>query len=114
MPNQGNFPLQPDDPVDVNRTALVSGRQIRPSMEPMPNARPWRRSPAPKPRSGAPKAQGWTATSAVAAQLFRPSAAAQHALDSTGDIVSKRASDTPGFHTTLTGTTRAHQSYCGT
>src|ERR1700751_3176724 len=98
MPNRGDFPLQPDK-------LEHSGRQSGPSTAPMPNARPWRRGQAPGPRSGAPKAQGWTATPAVAAQLFGPSAAAQHAIDSTGDIVPKRASTTPRFHTTLTGTT---------
>ena len=107
MPNRGNFPLQPDNPEAVYRTALVSGRQSGPSTAPMPNARPWRRGQAPEPRSGAPKAQGWTATPAVAAQSFGPSVAAEHAVDSTGDIVPKRASATPRFHTTLTGTTRA-------
>ena len=105
MPNRGNFPLQPDNPEEVNRTALVSGRQSGPSTAPMPNARPWRRGQAPEPRSGVPKAQGWTATPAVAAQLSGPSVAAEHAVDSTGDIVPKRASATPRFHTTLTGTT---------
>jgi hypothetical protein len=106
MPNRGNFPLQPDNPEAVYRTALVSGRQSGPSTAPMPNARPWRRGQAPEPRSGAPKAPGWTATPAVAAQSFGPSVAAEHAIDSTGDIVPKRASATPRFHTTLTGTTR--------
>jgi hypothetical protein len=99
MANRGNFPLQPDNLKDF-------GRQSGPSTAPMPNARPWRRGQAPRPRSGAPKAQGWTAAPAVAAQLFGSSVAAEHVVSSTSDIVPKAPSTTPGFHTTLTGTTR--------
>jgi hypothetical protein len=105
MPNRGNCPLQPDNPEDF-------GRQSGPSAAPMPNARPWRRGQAPQPRSGAPKAQGWTAAPAVVAQSFRPSAAAEHAVDSTGNIVPKAPSATPRFHTTLTGTTGRRAGSC--
>src|ERR1700748_2787586 len=98
MPNRGDFPLQPDK-------LEHSGRQSGPSTAPMPNARPWRRGQAPGPRSGAPKAQGWTATPAVAAQSFAPSVAAEHAVNSTGDIVPKQTSATPRFHTISTDTT---------
>ena len=55
-------------------------RQTAASTASMPNARLWRRGQAPKPQSGAPKAQGLTAAIAVAA----PSNVPSFALKSTG------------------------------
>ena len=72
-------------------------RQNVPSTAPMPNARPWRRGQAPQPRSGAPKAQGWTAASAVAAPSFMPSVAQHHPVDSTGANVPINAAATSKF-----------------
>src|SRR5215472_14614660 len=109
MPNPGNFPLQPND-LDMTRAVLVSEGQSGSSKASMPNARPWRRGQAPKPRSGAPKAQGWTAAPTVAAQSFESSVAAKCLVDSTGTDVPMSASATPRIHTTLTGTTRRRAS----
>jgi hypothetical protein len=72
----------------------------------MPNARPWRRGQAPQPRSGAPKAQGWTTAPTVAAQYFDPSVAAEHPVYSTGTNLPMSASATQRIHTTLTGMTQ--------
>ena len=80
-------------------------RQNVPSTAPMPNARPWRRGQAPQPRSGAPKAQGWTAASAVAAPSFMPSVAQHHPVDSTGATVPINAAATSRIYTILTDTT---------
>ena len=55
-------------------------RQTAASTASMPNARLWRRGQAPKPQSGAPKAQGLTAAIAVA----EPSNVPSFALKSTG------------------------------
>ena len=76
-------------------------RQTAASTAPMPNARPWRRGQAPKPRSGAPKAQGFTATIAGAA----PSNVPSFALKSTRVDRPIGTSATPGIHTTLTDVT---------
>src|SRR5579864_1755941 len=73
-------------------------RQTAASTAPRPNARPRRRGQAPKPRSGAPKAQGLTATVAVAA----PSNVPSFALKSTGVEGPIGSSDTPVIYTTLT------------
>ena len=81
-------------------------RQNVPSTAPMPNARPWRRGQAPQPRSGAPKAQGWTAASAVAAPSFMPSVAQHHPVNSTGANVPINAAATSRIYTILTDTTR--------
>ena len=53
----------------------IHERQTAPSTAPVPKARPWRRGQAPKPHSGAPKAQGLTAAIAVAAPSLGPSIA---------------------------------------
>src|SRR5579864_7759134 len=77
-------------------------RQTAASTAPRPNARPRRRGQAPKPRSGAPKAQGLTATVAVAA----PSNVPSFALKSTGVEGPIGFSDTPVIYTTLTDVTK--------
>src|ERR1700734_2308952 len=69
----------------------------------MPNARPWCRGQAPQPRSGAPKAQGLTAATAVAVPSLVPS----FALKSTGVDWSIGTSATPGIYTSLTDVTWA-------
>jgi hypothetical protein len=76
-------------------------RQAAASTAPMPNARPWRRSQAPQPRSGAPKAQGLTAVIAVAAQSSVPS----FALISTGATGPIGTFALPRIYTALTDTT---------
>ena len=78
-------------------------RQTAASTAPMHNARPWRRGHAPQPRSGAPKAQGLTATIAVAA----PSNVPSFALKSTGVEGPIGTSDTLEIYTSLTDVTSA-------
>jgi len=73
----------------------------------MPNARPERRGQAPKPRRGAPKAQGLTAAIAVAAPSPRPSSIAPDgpvSLNSTGADTPMNAFPTSRIYTSLTGT----------
>ena len=77
--------------------------QTAASTAPMPNARPWCRGQAPQPRSGAPKAQGLTAATAVAVPSLVPS----FALKSTGVDWSIGTSATPGIYTSLTDVTEA-------
>ena len=77
-------------------------RQTTASTAPVPNARPWRRSQAPQPRSGAPKAQGLTAVIAVAAQSSVPS----FALISTGATGPIGTFALPRIYTALTDATR--------
>ena len=76
-------------------------RQTAASTAPMPNAQPWRRGQAPQPRSGAPKAQGLTATIAVVA----PSNVPSFALKSTGVEGPIGTSDTLEIYTSLTDAT---------
>ena len=76
-------------------------RQTAASTAPMPNAQPWRRGQAPQPRSGAPKAQGLTATIAVVA----PSNVPSFALKSTGVEGPIGTSVTLEIYTSLTDAT---------
>src|ERR1700704_6649218 len=73
----------------------------------IPDARPWRRGQAPKPHSGAPKAQGLTAAIAVAAPspvpFFVPDDPVN--LNSTGADVPMNVFATSRIYTSLTGTT---------
>ena len=77
------------------------------STAPLPDPRPGRRGQAPKPRSGAPKAQGLTAAIAVVA----PSAVPSIALDFTGVKAPIDPSTTSQIYTSLTDVTLA--SYVG-
>ena len=85
-------------------------RQTAPSTAPMPDARPWRRGQAPKPRSGAPKAQGLKATIAVAASSPAPSVTQANLanLNSAAAEVPMNAAVTSQIYTSLTDTTE----YC--
>ena len=76
-------------------------RQTAAPTAPMPNAQPWRRGQAPQPRSGAPKAQGLTATIAVVA----PSNVPSFALKSTGVEGPIGTSVTLEIYTSLTDAT---------
>ena len=71
------------------------------STAPLPDPRPGRRGQAPKPRSGAPKAQGLTAAIAVVA----PSAVPSIALDFTGVKAPIDPSTTSQIYTSLTDVT---------
>ena len=73
----------------------------------MPNARARRRGQAPQPRSGAPQAQGLTATPRSAARSGVPSLAIRHAksLSSTKAVAPQAISATQRIYTSLTGTT---------
>src|SRR5579863_6835696 len=77
------------------------------STAPMPDARPWRRGQAPKPRSGAPEAQGLTAAVAVEAPSSGTSIAPDDPinLSRTGADAVMNPFATSGNYTTLTGTT---------
>ena len=91
------------------RSQVVSHeRQTAPSTAPMPNARPERRGQAPKPRRGAPKAQGLTAAIAVAAPSPGPSIAPDGPvnLNSTGADTPMNAFPTSRIYTSLTDVTR--------
>ena len=84
------------------RSQVVSHeRQTAPSTAPMPNARPERRGQAPKPRRGAPKAQGLTAAIAVAAPSPGPSIAPDGPvnLNSTGADTPMNAFPTSRIYT---------------
>lgn len=70
----------------------------------MLNARPRRRGQAPKPRSGAPTAQGWTAAIAVAAQSTVPSIAWQ-VINSIGVTAPIDSPPTLRIYTCLTDVT---------
>ena len=65
------------------------------------------RGQAPKPRSGAPQAQGLTATPRSAARSGVPSLAIRHAksLSSTKAVAPQAISATQRIYTSLTGTT---------
>src|SRR6186997_2963493 len=78
------------------------------STAPLPDPRPGRRGQAPKPRSGAPKAQGLTAAIAVVA----PSAVPSIALDFTGVKAPIDPSTTSQIYTSLTDVThtRPHRA----
>jgi len=77
----------------------------------MPNARARRRGQAPQPRSGAPQAQGLTATPRSAARSGVPSLAIRHAksLSSTKAVAPQAISATQRIYTSLTGTTFGHR-----
>ena len=73
----------------------------------MPKARPWRRGQAPKPHSGAPKAQGLTAAIAVAAPSLGPSIEPDNpvSLNATGANAPMNAFATSRIYTSLTDAT---------
>src|SRR3954468_10526275 len=79
-------------------------RQTAASTAPVPDARPRRRGQAPKPRSGAPKAQGLTAAIAVAAPSPAPSIT-PHALNSIGAAAPIATSTTLRIYISLTDVT---------
>lgn len=86
----------------------IHERQTAPSTAPVPKARPWRRGQAPKPHSGAPKAQGLTAAIAVAAPSLGPSIEPDNpvSLNATGANAPMNAFATSRIYTSLTDATR--------
>ena len=70
--------------------SLSAVDQTAASTASMPNARPWRRRQAPKPRSGAPKAQGLMATSTVVARSVVPAVAPDYASTSIPPVLRHR------------------------
>ena len=86
----------------------IRERQTVASTASMPDARPRRRGQAPKPHSGAPKAQGLTAAITVAAPSHGPSIAPvmRSTPNSTGADAPMNAFATSRIYTSLTGTTR--------
>ena len=86
----------------------IHERQTAPSTAPVPKARPWRRGQAPKPHSGAPKAQGLTAAIAVAAPSLGPSIAPDDpvSLNATGANAPMNAFATSRIYTSLTDATK--------
>ena len=87
----------------------IHERQTAPSTAPVPKARPWRRGQAPKPHSGAPKAQGLTAAIAVAAPSLGPSIEPDNpvSLNATGANAPMNAFATSRIYTSLTDATAA-------
>ena len=85
----------------------IHERQTAPSTAPVPKARPWRRGQAPKPHSGAPKAQGLTAAIAVAAPSLGPSIEPDNpvSLNATGANAPMNAFATSQIYTSLTDAT---------
>jgi hypothetical protein len=85
----------------------IHERQTAPSTAPVPKARPWRRGQAPKPHSGAPKAQGLTAAIAVAAPSLGPSIEPDNpvSLNATGANAPMNAFATSRIYTSLTDAT---------
>src|SRR5271166_2036098 len=102
---------------DVNAATPASfgirKRRTTASTAPMPDARPRRRGQAPQPRSGAPKAQGLTAATVVAAPSRAPSIALHDAptrataVNPTGTDTPMETSSTPPIYTSLTDATLA-------
>ena len=88
-------------------SSRIRERQTVASTASMPDARPRRRGQAPKPHSGAPKAQGLTAAITVAAPSHGPSIAPvmRSTPNSTGADASMNAFATSRIYTSLTGTT---------
>ena len=86
----------------------IHERQTAPSTAPVPKARPWRRGQAPKPHSGAPKAQGLTAAIAVAAPSLGPSIEPDNpvSLNATGANAPMNAFATSRIYTSLTDATK--------
>ena len=86
-------------------SSRIRERQTAASTASMPNPRPWRRGQAPKPHSGAPKAQGLTAAIAVAGPSPVPSIAPDDpvSLNSTGADVPMCAFATSRIYTMLDG-----------
>ena len=80
-------------------TWTLPPRQTAASTALMPHARPWRCGQAPQPRSGAPKAQGLTASPTVAAPSPVPSSTVNFFTDVRPPI---DTTNTPRNYTSLT------------
>ena len=89
------------------RLPRPSGRQTAASMALTPYARRWRCGQAPKPRSGAPKAQGLTASPTAAAQSDVPSSTITFSTHPRPPIDTPI---TPRNYTSLTDAIRKHRN----